>query len=710
MKRLIAIGVVSCSFAFTLPTGMVAAQPPEEGDALIVYSAGLEAIAPDAKDAGLVRALRLLEDRVIELPGETGWWQLPAPAIRLALELLLGPMSVQAGILRDVEVFPPIYAQLNFYATDAAAAAERAGRFAATLAGVVPIAFQPAPDHPGMNMLDADGVLVYHGSGQVGRRHALIIALNRVTDQSVQLGRLDLPEGVRPTFALVFDAQQVQPLLEMLGIDDEEALAQLRLMGLLGPDASRISLAIGHSADEAHMGLRYGNYGRILKQSGMMPEAMLSAGDLRRVPADATYAQLTRMDYSAVLRMFEQMLPDAEDIEEMFAEIEASIGIHPQRDVFDHLGQVAGIYMSDSTGSGGLLSMAAFVEAANPEALGETISRVQGMANQAGQQFARGYVRLDERTMSGRSMVTLTFPGLPVPLEISFALAEGYLYAAVSPQGLLAAIEQGAGGGLPGLMDNPRFMEMGGRDAVGAMQVTFYDTPRMLRSGYGLASLVTAALANAVRSPADPARDPGLVMPSYRELADGVKAAMYIARFDGDDPVTVGRFDRSWLVLGTGTAGMIGGVQGLAMTALAAGVTLPALGKARENATVMKSQVQLRSLYSAIAVYTADNHDRLPESVDVLIQENYITRDLLISPFGPMWDGDDFIVNLSLQRFSDSRRPDQQVLAYDRAMYATRGRTTVLYYDGHIEQMAAADFRRLIEEPPNASVEFMLPW
>ena len=74
--------------------------------------------------------------------------------------------------------------------------------------------------------------------------------------------------------------------------------------------------------------------------------------------------------------------------------------------------------------------------------------------------------------------------GLPVPLEISFAIADGWLYAAMSPQGLLAAIEQG-GGARPGLMENANFREAIVGDSIdGAFQVTFFDSPPVAGTMY----------------------------------------------------------------------------------------------------------------------------------------------------------------------------------------------------------------------------------
>jgi hypothetical protein len=121
-----------------------------------------------------------------------------------------------------------------------------------------------------------------------------------------------------------------------------------------------------------------------------------------------------------------------------------------------------------------------------------------------------------------------------VPLEITWTVAEGYLIFGATPHAAMAAVEHARGAG-PSVLDNPRFLEMGGDAWDGATYVTFTDIPRLARGGYGLAQLACSALANGVRSPANPRRDPGLILPAFNELMDGAKASVSIYRLDGDD-------------------------------------------------------------------------------------------------------------------------------------------------------------------------------
>jgi hypothetical protein len=242
--------------------------------------------------------------------------------------------------------------------------------------------------------------------------------------------------------------------------------------------------------------------------------------------------------------------------------------------------------------------------------------------------------------------------------------------------------------------------------------VEFLDTPRFLADGYGLVSLGMAALANATRSPTDLQRDAGLVMPSYSELAAEAKAYVHIARLVGDDLIVTGQSDRSALVNACGSVGMIGSsMGGVAGVALMTGILLPALGKARESAKQVKSAAQLRGISMAIMTYAADNADKLPASMDELIQKEFITADLLDSPVGPAADGgDDYWLNLSVKKLADVKNPTDKILGYDRAMYAKGDMVAVVFFDGHVQQVAVWQFQQLIQEEPNAGTDFDLPF
>ncbi len=689
-------------------------------DGLVVYSAGLDGILVDPKDAALAKALGMVIDRIGELPRELGQPPIAAVGGQFVLELLTRPLTLRVGMLEEEAQAGnglPIYMQLSFFARDAQHAEELAGHFAGVAAFALPGPSRPVPNKSGMRQAQLDdGVTMYYGPIEIGGQPAFVLAINRLLDEPLELGAMGLPQGIEPVLALRYDAQQMQPLLEMAieqAKGDPEAEAtrkQLELMGLLGPDAGRFEFGMGYGDDRAYAVLHCENYRQFMKRVGLLPSGPLTPDDLRGIPADATYAQISRYNIAGLGQMLNNTLPEEMREQDPFAILEMRTGVHLQRDILDHLGERTAVYMSDSTGGGGLLSIAGFVEVTNPDALNQTITRITAAANQMAKQHAKGYVRFAERTIEDLSITVLSFPGLPIPLELSFALTDGHLFAAASPQGLMAAANQ-MRNGRNDLTDNPQFREMIAQQSMNnAIQITFANTPRLLRSGYGLMSMGAAALSNAVRSPNNHARDPGLIMPPFHELAANAKATVTVASFHDDDLVTTWTFDRSWLVNLTGSAGAFGGAtSAVAATGLVTGLTLPALGKARETARATRSMTQLRSLHMAINMYEQEQ-GKMPGNLQALVQKNFITDDMLSSPFGPAADGgSDYWFDLT-QSPGTVKRPDQQVVGYDRSMYAQHRTVAVVFHDGHVTQMSAWEFRSLINSEPNNKIDFDLPF
>ncbi|MCI0365260.1 MAG: DUF3352 domain-containing protein [Phycisphaerales bacterium] len=701
-------------------------------DALSWYSAGLEEFLVDPKDKGLITALRLLDERVAELPREMDKPQIPGAALQLVVDLLFSSKGMRAGVIENNQAArgaPPFYGQFNFFAANQQQADALSKRFTDTIAAMAPFPRRAAPDKPGMNVMDVNGVPIYFGTIKVGEQWAFALGVNKVDQTPVKPGRAELPPGVEPVFAGTLDAQKLKPLFDMIlshpGAQQQlrGAQMQLEMMGLYGPNAATISAAMGYGPDRGHATLRYSRYRKLMEQYMPITDQRLTADDLRRVPADATYAQISKYDLAGIGKMYERMFEQAgmqmqQEIPDIMAMIEEETGVHPQRDVFDHLGQTLGVYMSDTTGGGGLLSLVGFAQVKNADALNQTMSRITGRLNQLAQQNAKGYVRISERKLNGQTVTVLTFPGLPIPLELCWATSGGYLYAAGSPQALLAAIKQGQGGS-PGLADNPHFKEMGG-DKLGsdAIQVSFVDTPKLMREGYGLVNLGVSALANLVRSPSDPSRDPGVLMPSYTELAQGAKASVTIARIQGDDLVATCQHDRSLLVNACGLAGIVGGPVGAA--AFAGAIAGSAAGQAQHHAMehmdqmhqmhLQSSEGNLRELGMALQLYAVENNDRFPNSVDKLLQMEFVTADVFDSPAGDAADGGpDYWFDTSAMRLSAVRNPDRRILAYDRVMYEGGQKVSVLFVDAHVETMPISKFQSLITQPPNGGIDFELP-
>jgi prepilin-type processing-associated H-X9-DG protein len=702
------------------------ARPPQAkaGDeALMVYSAGLDGLLVDERDEVLKQALKLLDERVLELPRELDEPDMPAPILRTALEMLASPMWLKVGMLdpEQAEGSPmPVYGQLVVQAErlgDARDQATTLMRLLEMQAGDLEAI--DVPDMTGMKLLDLDGVPGYLGATEIAGRPAFVAAINRVDSEPPQLQGFGLPDDVKPAFAMSFDAGAMQPLFQMMlqQVPDHEremVAGIYEMSGLLGEHPMKLEMACGYGRDRGYGVFRYFNYTASELNTAMLVREPVKRKHVQMIPADATYAEVYRMDFSGiadVIRMFTADMPDMPEDGDVIEMIAQQTGINLENDILDYLGTSTGWYMADSTGGGGLLSMVGFVEVADEAGLNETMGKLALTVNQLGHQFAKGYVRITTREIEGRKITSLMFPGLPIPIELSWAISDGNLWCALSPQSIITAIKQAKGDG-PSLADNPRFRELARGKLGDAIGFQFADTPRLAQRGYGLLNLGVAALSNAVRSPTDPDRDPGLTLPSYQELTKGAKGSLTIVRMDGEDMVMDMQFDRSMLVNLSAGVGMLGGSSStLAVGALGAGIMMPAMARAREQAKVVKSSAQLRQIAQCGMIYGSEFDDRLPKSFDALVEHEYCQSDLFDSPLGEVWDADyDYWLDFSVERFAQVKFPARRIWGYDRAALASgSGKIPVLYFDGHVEMMEPWNFHSAVQNEFNKDVDFNLP-
>jgi type II secretory pathway pseudopilin PulG len=142
-----------------------------------------------------------------------------------------------------------------------------------------------------------------------------------------------------------------------------------------------------------------------------------------------------------------------------------------------------------------------------------------------------------------------------------------------------------------------------------------------------------------------------------------------------------------------------------------AAILLPAIGKARETAMSMMSSLQLQQIEYARDVYANQyrnsNEPHPAFTLQMLINENYITSDLAQSPRGPVSDGrGDYWVNPILIPTDDA---EFRIASYDRAMYEWGYSVAVCYYGEGCEVVMLDEFTSLLALPVNAGTDFDLP-
>jgi prepilin-type processing-associated H-X9-DG protein len=124
----------------------------------------------------------------------------------------------------------------------------------------------------------------------------------------------------------------------------------------------------------------------------------------------------------------------------------------------------------------------------------------------------------------------------------------------------------------------------------------------------------------------------------------------------------------------------------VAALALAISILLPSLSRARELAKRAVSASNLRGIGQGCYIHANDHDGRFPDSLEALIEEGMITREMLNSPRDK--EGAVSYVYVAGQTESTDAR---NVIAYERVM--GKEGTNVLFLDGHVEWMKLGDFK-----------------
>ena len=69
-----------------------------DGSALVIHSGGWDEIFSDPRDAGLRQALALLDERLLELPGELGGGAPPPGTVEFLCEALSAPWTLRVDL------------------------------------------------------------------------------------------------------------------------------------------------------------------------------------------------------------------------------------------------------------------------------------------------------------------------------------------------------------------------------------------------------------------------------------------------------------------------------------------------------------------------------------------------------------------------------------------------------------------------------------
>ncbi len=680
--------------------GLAATQVVAQDEQVVVdvRFAGLSNVEPHAKDAAAHRAVMLLGERLAEIPNETGGPDEARIGIELLWDLFRGAHALRIDRTQEAPGLGVAFTLSPEMPLDGQGYLDKLANFIIETGGPV----EEAED--GYTLSTPIGLATMQ-SMDVGGESSMVVRLGAEAPAETAVQSYDLPDGSEPVLSAQVHLQRLGQFIAQIVAEEEPGFAEvIEDNRWIIDDAPLMNLAYGTTTDRQILTSRLVGGRAWLERFGMSPEQSFGSEAFTVVPEDATIVSAVPFELGFVVKLIEWVAE--QEGEDPFGEMEEALGFDVRGDVLLNVGPRMFYYQSDATGGGGILSAVLITDLRDPARLADTHNRLVNQLNEVAANEARGYVRIRNWQGAGQEIFSFSTPGLPVPFEPSWSIVGDQLVVAASPVGIVSAIEQMTTDG-PSINDNAKFKAaiLDHMPERGAASVTFSDTERFARLGYGGTNLILSGLSNSVRSPVDAERDAGILMPSFSVFAEGIRPMGAIEYWEGDDYVAVMRMDGSSVVGVAEVLGQIGGLNGIVtMGAIQAGVAMPALGKARLNAQTMKSASQVRGLVQAAILYSSDNEDRVPESYDVLIEEGFITWEMLQSPAGPAYDGKgDIVLRFD---FEDGEFPQFKpdiVVAMDRAAYVNGGMdVNVGFSDGHVELLGHWEVDEILDQPQNA--------
>lgn len=553
--------------------GSTAAAQEGAGPVFVLERAPVVDMLHAPKDAGLVRAINLIPARLSELRGEVPGWDGPGDAVIELLSMALSRPFRLAVLSNPGHAVGGAFGYglvVSVQVGNQAAADRLHTSFGAMVDFSAPrFPKQASARFPGMVEIQLPVAAMTYGpraDGDVWRYELLI---GSVDDPAAGFDALPAPlPGMTPIVRAAGDLRNLNPLVGVarvfLGQQDPQAFAEmiahLERAGIVGEGAVGFSAQHGSRGD-AGFGRMVIHRARPFASAWGLAPGVIGPNDLLAVPSDSVYAGVSRFTTEPLVRAIREAGDGDPDLASMMREFRERTGIDVLGRVLPAFGGSVVYYMSESTGGGGLFSSVLLLGIADRAEVVDASARARAaiLRWMDEETDLRGRVTFREWSSGGVELVSLRFPGLPVPFEPTYAIVGDWLIASATPQAALAGALQALGRGDGGLTANPRFLQgMGDAMDRPIHSVVFADTPMLLRDGYAPLSLIGSAVGNAVRSAADADRDPGMVVPTYRELAHNARGLVQIGYWVGDDYVTDVVADRSFLV---NTAGVTGVVQ-----------------------------------------------------------------------------------------------------------------------------------------------------
>lgn len=577
------LGLAACLLACGGIAGSIAARPlalePDgKKDApttvLAVERLTLDQLLVAPKDKALRDALHMLPARLAEVPAEARRdGNDPPPEALIELLPRLAGAPVRMGMSYDPAKptggFAGAGVVLSFGAADEADAAKTAS-LVSSLIQQAPGAPERKPSKavPGMSDMQTPLGQVRFGPRKAGDKWAFEVHIGTVVDPDTAVKTLDgvSAAGVASFLRARFDAAPLTPLIGMLQVFAAAnpaaagAITKMTEAGFIGPECAKAEVVVGHTADRTVMQLAYRGLGDRAEKAGLSKQNLTDA-DLAVIPADCYWAGLATSNMKYARAEIDSMVASVPPARDFLNQFRTHTGVDLLDDVFASLGGTYGLYMADALGGPNLGGIVALVSLADPEAFVRATGKLAAVANkmlsEEGEGKPRGYVSVrawTEESSKGR-YTSLRFPGLPVPVELTCAVAGKWLVLGGTPQAAVAAVRQIESGG-KGLKEHAAVAAMLAA-SKGGTSLHLIDTAKTMRYGYPIVSMLGSAVGNTVRSHGEgtSGREPGMVVPTYADLIRDARPMVQVVSWDGPDLITRWEGDRSLLVNAGGTIG-----------------------------------------------------------------------------------------------------------------------------------------------------------
>ncbi|MFN0011629.1 MAG: hypothetical protein ACKVS8_08305 [Phycisphaerales bacterium] len=550
---------------------------PASTTVLAIERLELDRVLLAAKDKALRDALHMLPARLSELPAEmaeAGNDDEPPPRELLELLPRLAGSAVRVGVTYDPAKpsggFAGVGVVLSFESADEAGAGKTNALVASLLQNAPEAPEQkPSKAFAGMTEIFGPPGRVRFGPRQVGGKWAFEVHVGTVTDPDAAIKTVEpvSAKGVGAFLRGRFDAAALTPLIGMVQViaaanpAAAAAISKMTEAGFIGPDSAKAEFVLGHEGERTVGTFTFRDLGPRGEKAGVSTTVLTDA-DLAVIPADCYWAGLGTANMKYARGEIDAVLASVPQASEFLRTFREQTGVDLVDDLFASMGSTYGLYMADALGGPNLGGIVAVMSLSDEGAFTRAMGKLGTFANRhLNEGEPKGHVSVrswGDGSTKGR-YTSLRFPGLPVPFEVTYAVAGKWLVMGGTPQAAVAAVrhmEQGA----KGLKDHAAVAAMMGR-GKGCTSINIIDSSKTIRHGYPIVSMIGSAVGNLVRSrgAVDPGQDlprePGLIVPAYADLVKDALPMVQGTYWDGADLVTRWEGDKSLLVNMAGTIG-----------------------------------------------------------------------------------------------------------------------------------------------------------